>query len=695
MARIVLTVAALAVSTASVVGLGSPSSATSPATWSTGQFAVFGDGVVWGGDDDFTEVSEFNDVACATPGNCTAVGYFLNPGGFYDAFTMTSTDGVWGQAIPAVFANGLRSTDPDQGADAVFSAVACAEAGNCTAVGYFSNVDGVREGFTMTSDDGVWNDAIPTTIADGVPLHWAPQHDLDHVTCTSPGNCTASGTLRLLSGVSVYTVRSIDGTWEPGDPMTLAVEQPDNVNLRRSNIRALSCPSAEICVAGGTYTYNTSYGSAVFTATSTNGVWHPATAAAFPAEIHRSDGGSFFTDLSCASANRCTAVGSFETTAPRDGGYYYAPYAMTYSDGEWGPATPLTFADGVNPYSQYLVSVDCPTTLACAVIGSVYTEGVGYETYVVEMVDGVWQPAELIAFPDGVRSPNPSDSPGEISCPSAGNCTAVGEFLDPYDRRKAFTVNQLDGIWGQAQSMSLPDPYPLQRVNMYGVDCPAVGTCTAVGSTENEDGRYEAMTVMSLGVSANTPTTTVPTAAVLPPALPALVNIPVATSTTDVVAPTSAAPTDTVPASTEPTTTTTLPAPALSVVRELPAAPTPIVADPSFTLGGQVVVTFGGFTPFEYVQLIVASTPQVIASGYADAQGVVTLSGNLPADLTSGTHTVAVYAPQSGVGFSQPIQVTAPQLPATGSDALISLYLAAIALVTLGLAVARPRRRVT
>jgi len=117
------------------------------------------------------------------------------------------------------------------------------------------------------------------------------------------------------------------------------------------------------------------------------------------------------------------------------------------------------------------------------------------------------------------------------------------------------------------------------------------------------------------------------------------------------------------------------------------------VADPTFTLGDQVVVTFGGFTPFEYVQLIVASTPRVIGAGYADAQGIVTLTGNLPPDLASGTHTVAVYAPASGVGFSQPIQVTTPQLPATGSDASTTLYLTAIALLTLGLAVARPRRR--
>jgi LPXTG-motif cell wall-anchored protein len=104
------------------------------------------------------------------------------------------------------------------------------------------------------------------------------------------------------------------------------------------------------------------------------------------------------------------------------------------------------------------------------------------------------------------------------------------------------------------------------------------------------------------------------------------------------------------------------------VVDALPVAGTPLVTDSSISAGAEVSVTFGGFVPGEFVQLIVASTPQVIGSGYADAQGVVTLSGNIPASLTSGDHTLAVYAPGSGTGFRQPITVDGLTLPATGSS---------------------------
>jgi hypothetical protein len=137
------------------------------------------------------------------------------------------------------------------------------------------------------------------------------------------------------------------------------------------------------------------------------------------------------------------------------------------------------------------------------------------------------------------------------------------------------------------------------------------------------------------------------------------------------------------------TTPTTVAPPSESVVVGLPRAETPLVPDNSLPTGGEVTVTFGGFTPFEYVQLIIASTPQVIGSGYANAQGFVTISGNLPTTLRSGNHTLAVYAPVSGVGFSQPITVSQPKLPATGSNDQDRLLMVALMLLIGGLLMRR------
>ena len=202
------------------------------------------------------------------------------------------------------------------------------------------------------------------------------------------------------------------------------------------------------------------------------------------------------------------------------------------------------------------------------------------------------------------------------------------------------------------------------------------GTCTLAANVAGNSLYAEATEVLRSFTISEPPTTTTPV-------------------TEDTEAPTESsvpsATTPTVPqsGSTATTTPTTVAPPSESVVVGLPRAETPLVPDNSLATGGEVTVTFGGFTPFEYVQLIIASTPQVIGSGYANAQGFVTISGNLPATLRSGNHTLAVYAPVSGVGFSQPITVSQPKLPATGSNDQDRLLVVALMLLIGGLLMRR------
>jgi LPXTG-motif cell wall-anchored protein len=202
------------------------------------------------------------------------------------------------------------------------------------------------------------------------------------------------------------------------------------------------------------------------------------------------------------------------------------------------------------------------------------------------------------------------------------------------------------------------------------VSASSAGTCSvaaykAASGNYNEAYGFEFVTFAVAPTTTTEPSTTTTTE-------------PSTTTTTEPSSTTTTQPSNTS------TTSTTAPPPAESVVVGLPRAETPLVADNSLTPGAEVTVTFGGFAPGEFVQLIVASTPQVIGSGYADAQGVVTLSGNIPADLASGNHTLAVYAPVSGVGFNQPITVAGIVLPATGWSSRGTLYGWAMLIILLG-----------
>jgi LPXTG-motif cell wall-anchored protein len=157
---------------------------------------------------------------------------------------------------------------------------------------------------------------------------------------------------------------------------------------------------------------------------------------------------------------------------------------------------------------------------------------------------------------------------------------------------------------------------------------------------------------------------------------------------------------------------------ATSVPTDAPAAATlTALAEKSITAtttglaaGGSITATYSGFVPFETVQMVVASTPTVIATGTANSTGSVTLTGTLPAGLANGAHTLSLFAPVSGLGFRSaitvgatettntspaettvPVTVAANTLPATGSDSNQMPF--ALGIIALGLALVGFKRR--
>ncbi len=152
------------------------------------------------------------------------------------------------------------------------------------------------------------------------------------------------------------------------------------------------------------------------------------------------------------------------------------------------------------------------------------------------------------------------------------------------------------------------------------------------------------------------------------------------------------------PTTTVPVTTTTAPtavddvagAPSLAVINALPRA---TLSTSPMILGGNISVTYAGFTPGEMVQLVIASTPGVVGTGVANATGSVTVSGRIPSNIGVGQHTVALYAPVSGVGFRQIITVSVATLPSTGSNSTSPLGVGVLVLLSGVVLMASRRRR--
>ena len=211
--------------------------------------------------------ASFTSVSCATPGNCTAVGYFRNSSDGFEAFTMTLTDGEWENARPAQFEDGIQSDQPS----AFFTSVSCTSLGNCTAVGDFRNSDGDRRAFTMTSTDGEWETAQPAQFAEGVQGNVDGQGMGTYarsVSCASPGNCTAVGEFTNRDEINeAYTMTMTDGEWELAQPAEFA----EGIQFDAAGFSSVSCASPGNCTAVGSFErfIDDSYTSDAFTMTST------------------------------------------------------------------------------------------------------------------------------------------------------------------------------------------------------------------------------------------------------------------------------------------------------------------------------------------------------------------------------------------------------------------------------------------
>ena len=210
-------------------------------------------------------------------------------------------------------------------------------------------------------------------------------------------------------------------------------------------------------------------------------------------------------------------------------------------------------------------------------------------------------------------------------------------------------------------------------------------SCDVTGLTNGTDYTFTVVAINAIGTSA----ASVASNSVSPTAPATTTTVPAVTTTAPATTTTAPATTTTVPA-----VTTTVPAPAESVILNLPQSSQPLLADTALSVGEQVAIEFDGFVPGEFVQLIVASTPQVIATGFADSLGRVRLTGSLPSELESGQHNLALYAPVSGRGVRQPITVEQVNLPATGMGGnLTAQLLLALLVTTFGLCQVVPMRR--
>ena len=78
-----------------------------------------------------------------------------------------------------------------------------------------------------------------------------------------------------------------------------------------------------------------------------------------------------------------------------------------------------------------------------------------------------------------------------VSCASAGNCSAGGQYKDSSGHLQAFVVSQVHGVWGKAEEV--PGTAALNQggnAEITTVSCASAGECSAGGFTAGGGGAF-------------------------------------------------------------------------------------------------------------------------------------------------------------------------------------------------------------
>lgn len=401
-------------------------------------------------------------VSCPSSGNCTAVGQYQrtapNGSGELEGFVAQESGGTWAAATPvappAQLAGTAFASTPSSDLSPLLESVSCTSVGDCTAVGNASAF-GENEAIAATETDGAWG---PTVVVPSPDLP-ADYSDLAAVSCSSAGNCTAAGSYTDGGGF-IFTATETSGSWSTG----AAIDPPSDIQPNTSpNPYSIACPVAGDCVLVGAY--ESASGLEGMTATSSNGTFAQAVAAAPPAGSTSSE----LDGIWCADTSDCVAVG-FATVSGVEHGL-----AVTESAGDWGVGV-TTDTDATN---TTLSTVQCTDTSDCTAIGTVAGASNTYDVLAVVSSAGAW----------GTPVVGPSTDGGAKGACSDGACTvAYGTALGRYSSPSLTTF---DGTsFGSGTTLTLPSDLQLNLYAYYfGATCPNSSTCEVLGAYLDDSGQ--------------------------------------------------------------------------------------------------------------------------------------------------------------------------------------------------------------
>jgi hypothetical protein len=418
-------------------------------------------------------------LSCASAGNCSAGGSYTDSAGNSLVFVVDETNGTWGTAkeVPG-------TATLNQGGNARFNALSCQSVGNCSAGGNYTDAANLGQAFVVSETNGTWGTAKE------VPGTATPDRDgyaqTDSVSCASAGNCSAGGTYFTGNYQQAFVVGETNGTWGT------AKEVPGTASLSKHGnawTNGVSCPTAGNCSAMGIYT-DAAGDEQSFVVSETNGTW--GTAKEVPGFATLNQGRyAAVSGLSCASVGNCSADGLY-TNAPS----YEKAFVVGETNGIWGTAKEIPgFATLSQGPTSSANAVSCGSVGNCSV-GGLYMDASDHaQAFVVDETNGTWGTAEEVPGTATLNQGGNAQA-DSVSCSSGGNCSAGGYYTDAAGNQQAFVIDEANGTWGTAEEV--PGTANLNKggyAAVWAMSCPSAGNCSAGGVYMDATGDLQSFVV--------------------------------------------------------------------------------------------------------------------------------------------------------------------------------------------------------
>jgi len=289
--------------------------------------------------------------------------------------------------------------------------------------------------------------------------------EVNSVSCASAGNCSAGGYYLASSGPTQgFVVNETNGTWGTAHQVAAALNAGGI-----AAVSSVSCGAAGNCSAGGHYTDSSGFSHA-FVVSATNGTW--GTAHQVAAALNTGGDAQIYS-VSCAAAGNCIAGGYYTSSS----GHSQA-FVVNETNGTWGTAQEIAAALNKGGFAK-IFSVSCASAGNCSA-GGFYTPRFAHSQAVaVNETSGTWGTAQEVA---AALNAGGFAEVNAVSCASAGNCSAGGDYTDSSGNAQAFGVSARNGAWGAAEE--IPGSGTLNKggdVRIDSVSCASAGNCSAGG----------------------------------------------------------------------------------------------------------------------------------------------------------------------------------------------------------------------